>query len=175
LLSGLDASARRALVQYRLSGDKSSRLEDFAIQGLDSPETPLVLRVRYQVERALQSFDKQLVGPAPLSWERDALTASFVDNRRSPFELLPLAITAQVTVAAPAGFALPTAADLAQEHQDEFVRYTISPVTMENRLAWRLELARLPGRHAPARYDAYVDALTRLRRASQPQLILRPQ
>jgi hypothetical protein len=172
--ASLDPSDRRAIVQQRLSGDKPARLEELKIEGLDVPETPLVLEVKYRVERGLQTFDGQLLGAAPLSWERDVLQPAFVEHRHSPFALrTPLRISAQVTVSGAEGFA-PPAPLKAQELENEFVRLSIAPVAAEKQVAWRIELARPTGQHPADRYAAYVDAMTQARRACQPQLVLRP-
>lgn len=174
-LASLDAATRRTIVEHRLSADKAARLEKLEIEGLDTPETPLVLRVQCSIERGLQSLDKQLVGSAPAGWERDLMQATFVENRRSPFKLrYPLHISMRVSVTSPAGFAPAEAATLSQQADDGFLKWSIEPVAVEKQLAWQAELTRPIASFSADRYEAYVAAMSQARRALQPQLVLRP-
>jgi tetratricopeptide (TPR) repeat protein len=88
LLQAIEPADRnRQLLTMMNNKIPSLDLREAEVNGIDNPQEPLVLRLRYVVREQLKPAGSQLVGTLPAIWERMFVSAAPVERRYTPFRI----------------------------------------------------------------------------------------
>jgi hypothetical protein len=137
-LRNLQASDRTSSVQRLLGGYGATELKVQAIDHLDDPQAPLVMRVAYRAVEPLHRERERMVGRLPVPWERHHLEPTATEERRFPFEIRePLRFSSSIELQWPRGYRLKTADPKAGGDTDP-LRWSVQPSGAKVELSLRL-------------------------------------
>lgn len=171
---------RRANMELVLSAGGPLHLKRVAVEGLEDPEAPLIVRMSYAAPGVLHEAGANRVTTLPLPWyHRLVAAARPAGVRHAPLAISrPLRLECRTTVHAPAGFAVPASKDLAAEERGELISTTRSarplrdvPTGVVIEAGLTRTTARLPADRA-ADYAAETERAGRL---LEPTLVFQPR
>lgn len=164
------ADSRRQAVAKQFVGD-FGELKDFKIEGMDDPNSPLVINLTYLARRQFQILENEIAGSPPLNLERSFLLNQTVEKRTTPFQIsIPLTMEGSVTIHVPASFKSKPAGP-ARNIQNQFVACRFSAIT--NETGWRLDyhIYEPANRFASEQYPAYSLAMQQVVNTLGPNLV----
>ncbi|MEA3211938.1 MAG: hypothetical protein QOE70_4995 [Chthoniobacter sp.] len=151
------ANRSRQLLQMMNHEAPSLDLREALIEGIDDPQRPLGLRLRYTLRRKFQNVAGQLIGQLPAVWERLYLAGEPVEQRLTPFKLwVPLKFESHVSLTPPAGWqAAPAEAPkVAGPFCTGIARARLEQRTLRVESTLTQDIGQFP----PAQYGAFVEA-----------------
>jgi hypothetical protein len=134
-----------------------ANLTEAKIEGLDDPESPLHIDLRYTLQGRFKAVAGQLLGHLPAAWERMYLAVDSVEKRASPFRLwIPIQIESTTILTPPTGW-LPVANNV-RPIDNAFDHATATARLDGVRLVIDIRLARRTGQFPANQYRAFMDA-----------------
>jgi hypothetical protein len=152
----------------------SLELQSAEVTGVDSPEKPFRLELRYLLRQRFQTVGNQLIGQIPAIWERAFFVPEPVEKRQSPFHLrMPLGMECHVEIHSAAGWK--PSLSKGTEHKDAFSQaQPIARIDAQN-LLLDCRLLRQRGEFPATRYSAFQSSCAAaLSRAEQTIVFEKP-
>jgi len=174
-LERIQPAQRQSALQTMLH-DKAPSLElqSAEVAGVDSPEKPLRIELRYLLRQRFQTVGNQLIGQIPAIWERAFFVPEPVEKRQSPFHLrMPLGMECHVEIHSAAGWK--PSLSKGTEHKDAFSQaQPIARIDAQN-LLLDCRLLRQRGEFPATRYSAFQSSCAAaLSRAEQTIVFEKP-
>jgi tetratricopeptide (TPR) repeat protein len=169
----IDPGRRKTVWQAAFGGESGIQIQELGVEGLEDRQRSVVLSLKYKIPHALHLVDRQCVGRLPAPWETGIFSADRMDHRTAPLWLqLPLDVKVDIHIEPPAGYALPSAASLANSGKAGLFRCQRTAVAEVNGLQLHCEASR-PAGHFPASFYAdYVDQVEQARSIFTPGVVL---
>jgi transglutaminase-like putative cysteine protease/tetratricopeptide (TPR) repeat protein len=143
-------------VMRRTLGGADIRVQDLQVGALDEAERPLDLTIAYTVERAFSRSTTGLVGHLPSAFEDALLRLDGAAERATPFEIaIPLRFETRARLLPPAGFAVVSAARVADPREGGFARWKGSIGAATDGMELGFDFAGRAGRFAAGEFAPY--------------------
>ncbi len=148
-LEGLDSSARMRQIQNQMSSSGTVILRELTAENLSSPQSPLVLNIRYLLPGVFHSVEHQISGRITAVWEQVFLSIPHIENRQTPYRLeYPVTIQSDVELTSPGGYHIKLSPS-SGNHRDDISDWSMETEKEPTRLRIHYEV-RVPNRQGPA-------------------------
>lgn len=156
-LLGMEEARRKEAIDDILEDLAQVRVTALGVRGLDTPSSPLVLDLEYDVTAAFRVADGKLVGELPWLWERYYGSVDRVDSRATPFRISSrLRHTSSIRLQVPEQYSLGPLDWAARQERSSFVEWSMNAIPEGDEVAIEHELhLRADGVYPADAYESY--------------------
>jgi len=172
-LKSLQPSLRSQAIQEHLNS-RQAEIMHLDIEHLESSAQPLAIKLTYRLPRHFHKAAAQIVGFVPSYWERRFFGFDAVENRQTPFQLMPLTVDAEVELVIPSGYRLPEVPAFAGVEASEFLQGTSVAKLEADRLKIRHGLRQKGGTFPPSQYATCRAAMQKALASLEQNITLQP-